>query len=125
MERVPAMAAMFAALMEALPRPPGGGPPPSPPAPLGTVEACQAEMGKSFREVTVHPVSTSTRFASALALWESMERSMAPLVLMRRQMGEEGWAPLAGAGAGAVTRVLGPGPVTLEMHAWLTVGVAR
>ena len=81
-------------------------------------------MGRSFREVAVHPVSVSTKFPSARALWESMERSMPPIVLMRRQLGEERWAPLSRAGEGAVTRVLGTGPVTLETHAWLTVGVA-
>jgi hypothetical protein len=81
-------------------------------------------MGKSFRDVTVHSVSTSTQFPSALALWESMERSTPPLVVMRRRVGDERWAPASRAGAEAAARVLGKGPVTLEMNAWLTVGVA-
>jgi len=122
MERVPAMAAMFAALMEALPKPAGRQSPS--PVPLGTAEECRTEISQSFQDVAVHPVSVSTEFPSSRALWESMERSMPPIVLMRRQLGEELWAPLSHAGEGAVTGVLGSGPVTLEMHAWLTVGVA-
>src|SRR5262249_2385826 len=95
MERVPVLAAVFAALMEALPKSPDG----AVPAPLGTDEECRAEMGRSFRDVAVHPMSLSTKYPSALALWESMERSMPPLVLMRRQLGEERWAPLSRVGA--------------------------
>jgi len=122
-DRIPALAAMLGAVIQALPKPAGGNPPPAPP--LSTVEACLEEMGKSFGDVTVHPVSTSTAFPSALALWQSLERSMPPLVLMRRQVGGERWAPASRAGADALARVLGTGPVSLEMHAWLTVGAAR
>src|SRR5262249_40233723 len=50
-DRLPAMAAIFRAVIDALPGPPG----PAVPPPLSTVEACQEEMGRSFRDVTVHP----------------------------------------------------------------------
>jgi len=122
-DRLPAMAAMFGAVTEALATP-GGTPPAAVPGPLSTVEACREEMGKSFRDVAVHSISTSTPFASPQALWETMERSTPPLVLMRQRAGPERWAPASRAAATAVARVLGTGPVTLEMQAWLMVGTA-
>ena len=122
-DRLPAMAAMFGAVTEALATP-GVPPAPALPGPLSTVEACREEMGKSFRDVTVHSVSTSTPFPSAQALWETLERSTPPLVVMRRRVGPERWAPASRAAAEAVARVLGRGPVTLEMQAWFTVGTA-
>jgi len=123
-DRVPAMAAMFGALQDSMPRPPEGDAPPVRSPALSTVEDCRSEMGRSFEEVKVHPASISVQYASAAALWGSMARSAAPVVLMRRQMGEEWWAMASSAAQEAVKRAVGEGPVTLEMHAWLTVGVA-
>ena len=125
-ETIPVMAAMFAALRDALSGTLGqGGGPEQKEMPLTTPEACRAEMARSFADVVVHPASIAVEHTSADALWESMERSMAPIALMRRGMGEERWAPLASAARTAMAGVLGKGPVTLTMSAWLTVGVAR
>jgi hypothetical protein len=123
-ETVPAMAAMFGALREAFSRTLGEGGPASGETPLTTSEACRAEMGAFFDRVTVHPVSTAVSHPSVSALWESMERSMAPILLMRRGLGDERWAPLSAAARQAMAAVLGDGPVQLPMNAWLTVGVA-
>jgi SAM-dependent methyltransferase len=124
LETIPAMAAMFGALRDALA---GnfaqGGAPEEREMPLTTSEACRAEMGRSFVDVEVHPASIVVDHPSVDALWASMERSMAPIVLMRRGLGER-WAPLARAARNAMARVLGDGPVKLTMNAWLTVGVA-
>jgi len=124
LDRVPAMAAMFGALQEALLRSPGEAAPPVRSAALSTEEECRAEMGLSFAEVKVHPASISVNHASTAAFWESMARTAAPVVLMRRQLGEQRWAQASSAAEAAVTRALGPGPFTFEMKAWLTVGVA-
>ena len=125
LERVPAMAAMFGALQEALKTFGEGGPPRTSDAPLTTPEACRSEMGRSFVDVEVHPVSTGVEFPSVNALWESMQRTMAPIVLMRRGVGEERWPALSTGARAAMAAVLGEeGPVTLAMNAWLTVGVA-
>jgi len=124
LETVPAMAAMFAALRETMQKTLGSaGPPPSEMA-LSTVDSCRAEMGACFAEVAVHPVSNLIRFPSVTALWESMERSMVPILMMRRGVGEERWAPLSEAARSAIARVVGEGPVQLTMNAWLTVGVS-
>jgi ubiquinone/menaquinone biosynthesis C-methylase UbiE len=124
LETVPAMVAMFEALRETMQKTLGSaGPPPSEMA-LSTVDSCRAEMGACFAEVAVHPVSNLIRFPSVTALWESMERSMVPILMMRRGVGEERWAPLSEAARSAIARVLGEGPVQLTMNAWLTVGVS-
>ncbi len=125
LESVPAMAAMFGALRETLWKTFGqGGPPQSDQGPLTTADACRSEMGRSFVDVVVHPVSTEVDFPSVDALWESMQRTMAPIVMMRRGVGEERWAPLSSAARAAMAAALGEGPVKLAMNALLTVGVA-
>src|SRR5215468_9544402 len=53
-ERSRVITALFSALQQALPEPAA---PPSQP-PLGTEEACRAEMEQCFADVEVHPVST-------------------------------------------------------------------
>jgi len=126
MERSPTLAAMFGALQEALPRAPTGPAPASTPsAVLSTPNACRAEMGKSFSEVEVHPVSSAVEFPSADALWESMERTMVPVALMRQRLGQQAWAPVSGSVRETFGKTFGAGPVTLELNALLTVGVAR
>jgi ubiquinone/menaquinone biosynthesis C-methylase UbiE len=123
MERAPVMAAAFAALQAALPSGVGGGGSSQPP-PLVTAEACRAEMGQRFVKVEVHPVSTAVEFASTDALWSSMERTFASLAPIRRQLGEESWAPVSRSVRTALAGALGTGPVTLDLNAWLTVGAS-
>lgn len=124
LETIPALAAMFGALQKALSATLGqGGGPEQREMPLTTPDACRAEMGGSFANVEVHPVSTVVDYPSVDALWASMERSMAPIVLMRGGLGER-WAPAAAAARTAMAGVLGNGPAKLTMNAWLTVGVA-
>jgi SAM-dependent methyltransferase len=122
MDRSPALAGMIAALEQALP---SESAPPRQTPPLVTAEACRAEMERSFDEVEVRPVSTRVPFRSAAALWESMERSMPPVVLTRHRLGEQAWAPISGRVRDSLADRLGTGPVTLDLHAWLSVGTAR
>jgi SAM-dependent methyltransferase len=119
MERSPTLVTLFAALQNALPAAPA---PPSQPPPLGTAEACRAEMEQVFGEVEVHPVSTRVSFPSSEALWASMERSMPPLVLTRHQLGEQVWAPVSERVRQTLGQAFGTGPVTLDLRAWLSVG---
>jgi len=118
MERSPTLVTLFAAMQQALPAPP------SQPPPLGTADACRAEMERAFGEVEVHPVSTRVSFSSVAALWASMERSMPPVVLTRHQLGEQVWAPISVRVRDSLSGSLGRGPVTLDLHAWLSVGRA-
>jgi ubiquinone/menaquinone biosynthesis C-methylase UbiE len=121
-DRSRVLTALFTAVQQALP--PGAAPPAQPP-PLGTEEACRAEMEPWFVEVKVHPVSTQVEFASTDSLWESMQRSMPPVVLVREQHGAQAWAPIAERVRTLLVKSLGRGSVTLDLHAWLMVGVRR
>jgi SAM-dependent methyltransferase len=121
MERSPALVTLFGALQQALP---AGAAPPSQPPPLVTADDCRAEMQQAFGDVEVHPVSTRVSFPSAEALWGSMERSMPPLVLLRHRLGEQAWAPISGRMRDTLPGSLGRGPVSLDLHAWLSVGSA-
>lgn len=120
---VPALAAMFGAVGQAS----GQQPPPAdaPPPALSTPELFQAEMGASFADVEVHRVTQVQRASSVDEMWASMERTMAPLVTLRRVIGEEKWTGVTSAARAALRRVLGDGDVALEMPALLGLGVAR
>jgi SAM-dependent methyltransferase len=119
LERSPALVALLGALQQVLP---AGSAPPRATPPLVTADACRAEMEQSFRQVEVHPVSTGSPFASAAALWASMERSNPFVVHTRNQLGEQAWAPISARLRDTLPAVLGTGPVTLDLNAWLTVG---
>jgi len=122
MERSRMLVALFGAIQQALPE---GAAPPSQPPPLSTEDAWRAEMEPFFAEVQVHPVSTQVEFASADVLWDSMQRSMPPLVLMRNHHGAQAWAPIAERVRALLGKSFGRGPVSLDLHAWLAVGVRR
>jgi len=121
MERSPALLALLGALQQALP---AGYVPPRTTPPLVTADTCRAEMEQSFRQVEVHPVSTGTPFPSGVAFWASMERSNPFVVHTRNQLGEQAWAPISARVRDGLPGTLGTGPVTLDLHAWLSVGSA-
>jgi len=120
LDRSPALAAIVGVLQQALPEPAPAAQPP----PLVTAEACRAEMGRSFRAVEVHPISSQVPFPSAAELWASMERSMPPVVLTRHRLGEQAWGPISARVRDMVTERLGTAPLALDLHAWFSVGTA-
>lgn len=121
LDRSPALVTVLGALQQALPDAPA---PPSQPPPLVSAEACRAEMERSFRAVEVHPASSRLALPSTGALWASLERSMPPVALSRHRLGEQAWGPISGRVRDTVTGHLGTGPVTVNLHAWLSVGTA-
>ena len=122
-DEVPAMGAMFGALREAMGKLLGAAQP-APEMPLSTEDACRAEMSVAFANVEVHRVAHVQHYASAAALWSTLERSFAPIVLMRHALGDR-WSPLADAARTAIARAVGDGPIDQPMTALLTVGTAR
>lgn len=92
---------------------------------LSTPELCKAEMSASFDDVEVHEIRHTQSYESTAAAWSSIERTMAPMVLLRRKLGDENWAKVSAAAGAAMARVIGDGPAEVAMPAWLTVGVAR
>jgi len=122
----PVLAAMFGAVRETFARLVPQAPPMGvAEMPLATVELCRAEMSESFADVEVHPISHTHTYESVASVWPSIERTMAPMVLMRRAVGDEKWAQIAEAATAAIARAMGAGPPAIEMPAWLSVGVAR
>jgi SAM-dependent methyltransferase len=126
MDTVPVIAAMFAAIREAMGEAMGAGAPAgASPNPLTTEAACREEMAVAFADVEVHTRSFTDESPSADALWESLVRTMAPVLLMRKALGEDRWPAVDAAARSAIRGVVGSGPARLTMNAWLAVGVAR
>lgn len=122
----PVLAAMFNAIRTELAAlvpnaPPMGGAE----MPLSTPDLCKAEMSACFADVEVFEILHTQRYESAAAAWSSIERTMAPMVLLRRTLGDEKWAKISAAASAAVITVMGDGPPEISMPAWLSVGVAR
>ncbi|MBA3541920.1 MAG: class I SAM-dependent methyltransferase [Deltaproteobacteria bacterium] len=126
LDEVPVMSGIFGALRELLAGVFGqSGMPATSESPLTTRDACRAEMGVAFDQVEVHPVSHVMRYASPDAMWESIARTLAPIVLLRTRLGVEKWKPLDDGLRAATHRAVGDGPPEFAMHAWLSVGTAR
>jgi ubiquinone/menaquinone biosynthesis C-methylase UbiE len=119
MDKVELFVEVFTALAAALPNLPFG----SGKAPLGEASEAKAAFEQNgFTDVAVHEIKHSTHHASMEAFWDSTERSLAPLVLLRAKLGEEAYAPVGKAVYERLCTRFGDGPQTLEMSAWLTVG---
>jgi SAM-dependent methyltransferase len=119
-EQIPALVTLFSTLRAQLPHLPFG----NAEMPLSSPERCRAEMSAAFDAVEVHPVTVADRYPSAEAVYDSIERSMAPLVLLQHRMGEAAWRPIGDALRAAMIAQLGPGPQEVPLEALLTVGVA-
>lgn len=120
--KVPELAAAFGALASVLPKPEGA-PPPQPPMPLSTPEACVAEMrAAGFSEVRVVEHVVTAEYESTSAWLESMARSTAPIVLLKRSLGDA-WHGLLEQWRERLIEAVGPGPQRVPMPANLTLGV--
>jgi SAM-dependent methyltransferase len=116
---VPEMAALFESMNEVLPPRPANAPQG---LPLANPDACRSELAAAgFREVTVHEHATRASYPSTAALLDSMIRTSAPVVLMRKNMGEK-WPAFEAAWAKRVTERLGAGAQSFDMRAYLSAG---
>jgi ubiquinone/menaquinone biosynthesis C-methylase UbiE len=116
-------AAMFGAIRTALASIAPGGGPGSAEMPLSTEALCKTEMSAAFESVEVHRIVHVQRAKSADDLWSSLKRTMAPIVLMQKNLGDK-FAGVDDAAHIAIRNAVGDGPVELQMPAWLSVGVA-
>ncbi len=121
----PVFAAMFAAIRSTVAAlAPEAPPPGAVDMALSTEELCRTEVGDVFSSVHVHRIVHAPTYASADAMWASISRTMAPMVLLRRKLGEAGWSAVGAAAAAALRGVYGDAQPRVEMPAWLTVGIA-
>ncbi|HYO98078.1 MAG TPA: methyltransferase domain-containing protein [Polyangiaceae bacterium] len=75
-----------------------------------------------FEDVQVSPHVHSVRIEDAGAAWDTMVRSSAPLVMLRRRLGEEVWAQQAERAKAYIAEQLGTGAQELSTTAFLGTG---
>jgi len=93
-------------------------------APLGDPEGFAREMTEAgFHAVQIHRASHVLAAPSLAELWGSMQRTTAPVVLLRRKLGEARWAEIASDTLERLRATVGDGPVEAVGVAHLGVGV--
>ncbi|MCA9675645.1 MAG: methyltransferase domain-containing protein, partial [Myxococcales bacterium] len=118
--RSPALSTMMSAVRARLPGLQAG----SADAPLGDAATFTAEMtAAGFRDVAVREVEHTRRYADADDFWSSMSRTLPPLVMLARKLGD-GWPTVAAGLQADLRAALGDGPLDVPMPAWLGVGTA-
>ena len=119
-EESPLVSLMFGAIRVIEPSWPA---PKKDPLGLENPDVLAAEMrAAGFGDVRIVPHTQSLAPESASALWTGMARSSAPLVLLRRRLGEEEWARRIPDALAYLERSLEGGPRELSTTAWLAVG---
>jgi SAM-dependent methyltransferase len=117
---IPEQAALvFEGISAMLPDLPTGGN-----APLRDADEFTREMAQAgFGQVTIHTISHTVSTPSLADYWEKVQRSTAPVVLLRRRLGEERWAKVAAGVFEQLNSALGDGPVNERYTMHLGVGI--
>jgi len=117
---VPLLEAVMLALTEQLPDLPFG----KSKAPLGEPEEIIAEMSAAgFRDVHVERVAERVDTPDLASFWGSIERTMAPVVLLRKKLGDA-WTPISARIFASLEARFGAGPQSPTMPALLGIGRA-
>ena len=126
LEDVPLLGRLFGILREAVAEVLGDAAPKpgAAPNPLTTEDECIDEMSRQLGDVAVHRVQHPHVHASPDAFWESALRTAAPIVMMRKGLGDR-FAEVDERVRAELRTALPPGPVTVMMPANLTVGTVR
>jgi SAM-dependent methyltransferase len=117
-DRRPMMKVAFDAMAEALPHLPV-------PAKgdLQTVDECEAEMSAAgFLDVKAHTFTATMQFDSPRSYFDTIARSAAPLVMLEKKLGEQGWAAAEERMLDALRKRIPEGGTSLSAEALLTVG---
>jgi len=116
---IPPIKAAFDTLIELMPELPFG----KSKAPLGEPEEVRAEFGAAgFTDVEVEVVTHASTAPDPGTFWQSMARSSAPFVLLRRRLGDERWAALSDSIRSALVAKFGPGPLEVAPQALIGLG---
>jgi SAM-dependent methyltransferase len=119
-DRVPIFKALFAAMRAEQPDAKGGE---APPPPLGTEAEVRAEFAAAgFREIEVHEHVVPTGTMPIGDVWRSFTRGGAPVVLMRRRLGEEKFADFSRRVTARLEAEFGTEPVDVQFTALLGIG---
>jgi SAM-dependent methyltransferase len=96
----------------------GDGPPP-----LSNPDAIRGEMtAAGFASVSVETIVHELTVPSFDAFWDSMERTNAPLVLLRHRLGPQRWGAMGPKIRDRVRQVLGEGAVVIGRSAFFGIG---
>lgn len=118
-ERVPIFATLFGAMNAELPGPGVG----KAPVALGTAAEMTDELGRAgFTAVEVHEHDYVAGVFTAAEVWRNFSRGGAPAVLMRRKMGEEGFADFSRRVVARLEKAFGAEPREFRLTALLGVG---
>ena len=75
-----------------------------------------------FRDVAIHAFAHPFVFASPDEFWGRMQRTSAPLLLLRRKVCEEKWSEVSAGVYERLRKELGDGPQTMTGLANLGIG---
>jgi SAM-dependent methyltransferase len=113
------LGASMNALREAIPELPK----PAGPLPTQRLEVCAAELtAAGFWGVTAVPYELPVRFDSVDAYFRYFERAGAPIVLLKKKLGEIGFEAAKGRALASLRNRYGAGPLELRCGAILTSG---
>jgi ubiquinone/menaquinone biosynthesis C-methylase UbiE len=119
-DEMPLLRITFESMREALPGLPFG----QNKAPLGLEEEMRSEMTDAgFRDVEVQCAQFDLQAPSIAEFWAGTARTMAPLVLMRKKLGEDAWAKFERDVVEQMRARVPDGPQRVPMIANLGVGV--
>jgi SAM-dependent methyltransferase len=114
---IPLIQSLFAAIGRHLNTPFGSSGPP----PLGSSELIHAELGAAgFVNIEATRTQHTTHAPTMRAYWDAMSRSNAPLVLVRKRLGD-GWPAFEAGVVADLENEFGAGPQNLTMPAWISV----
>src|SRR5690606_2540723 len=94
-------------------------PPPTGNLPLGDPDSFRREMETAgFRDVRIEETAHPFRNDSTREFWERVEATTAPVVLLRKKVGEEKWSEVSAGVLERMRRELGDGPQTMSGKAY-------
>lgn len=97
--------------------------PPPTPLPMGEPAQIREEMeAAGFREVAVHSCPHPLGYASLEEFWGRAQRTAAPILLLRKKIGEEKWSEVSAGVQERLRNELGAGPQTMSGLAHLGIG---
>jgi ubiquinone/menaquinone biosynthesis C-methylase UbiE len=92
--------------------------------PLGDPQEFKCEMSAAgFYQVTIHTITHLVTTPTLTEFWQKIQRSAAPVALLRRNLGEERWAAVANGVFSQLHEMLGDGPVEELYTMYLGVGL--
>jgi ubiquinone/menaquinone biosynthesis C-methylase UbiE len=118
LDQVPLIEQLFTSLAELMPGLPFG----QNKAPLGQADEMRDELRQGgFSQIEVHELAHEHSATSVDAWWDSMQRSLAPVVLLKKQMGEPFQAIAEGVRK-SLKEKFGNGPQRVVFRAHLGLG---